>query len=194
MLIGLVRHGKTDWNAKGIIQGQTDIPLNEEGLKQAEALARRLANDGPLWDAVISSDLQRACVTAELLAEGMDVPLLQSDERLRERYFGVIEGTTEQERRARFGEDWRERQEELGIESDEAVRERGLDMLREWRERHPSRNLLIVSHGSFIAQMLHALCAGLKDERLSNLSYSILELRGGEWNPVLHNCTRHLNE
>jgi len=194
LLIGFVRHGETEWNAKGITQGQTDIPLNEAGLNQAKALAGRLSREAKLWDAVISSDLQRAHVTAQLLADGMNVPLLESDKRLRERYFGETEGTSEQERRARWGEQWRQIQSELGVESDASVRARGLEALREWQKHAPNRNLLIVSHGSFIAQMLIELCVQLEDQRLSNLSYSILELRSGNWHPLLHNCTRHLEE
>lgn len=192
MLIGFVRHGMTDWNARGVTQGQTDIPLNEEGLKQAKALADRLSGEPKVWDAVIASDLQRAHVTAQLLADGLNIPLLESDTRLRERYFGEVEGTTEQERRDRWGEGWRANQAELGVETDQAVRKRGLEAVQHYQKRSPVQNLLIVSHGSFIAQMLLELCEQLEDQRLSNLSYSILELRSGIWHPVLHNCTKHL--
>ncbi len=93
MLIGLVRHGKTDWNAEGKIQGQTDIPLNEEGKAQAIALANRLSGEERIWDAVVSSDLKRAFATAQIIAEKLGIPLLESDSRLRERYFGEVEGT-----------------------------------------------------------------------------------------------------
>ncbi|MCR2802997.1 histidine phosphatase family protein [Paenibacillus soyae] len=190
MNIGLVRHGQTDWNAKGIIQGQTDIPLNAEGINQAKALAGRLAQEEAFWDAVSSSDLLRARETAAIIAERLQVPLLAPDPRFRERGFGQIEGTTEDERIKRWGSDWRE--QGLGIETDEELRSRGVSAIADLLQREEGRNVLIVSHGGFIAQMLQELCDELTDARLGNMSYSILERRGDGWLPLLHNCTRHL--
>lgn len=193
MHIGFVRHGKTDWNAQGIIQGQTDIPLNEEGITQARALAARLVEEPPVWDAVLSSDLERARVTAEIIASALNIPLLEPDSRLRERGFGLVEGTTEAERLERWGADWRER--EVGMESDADVRERGKAVVADLLLAGDSpfrRDVLIVSHGSFIAQMLLELCAGLEDKKLGNLAYSVLKLREQNWQPLLHNCTKHL--
>lgn len=190
MKIGLVRHGLTDWNAKQIIQGQSDIPLNAEGRRQAEQLAERLLTEQPLWDAVCSSDLARARVTAETVANKLGIPLLEPDIRLRERFFGQIEGTTLPEREARWGTNWRNL--ELGIESDEDMRRRGVEALEDLAKLQPRRNVLIVSHGSFIAQLLLELCHGLEDARLDNVSYSVLEQREGKWQTLLHNCTKHL--
>lgn len=147
LLIGLVRHGKTDWNEQGKIQGQTDIPLNEVGIVQAKALAERLSREDQIWDAVISSDLQRAHATAQIIASKLNIPLLESEPRLRERYFGEVEGTKEQERHERWGTNWREIAE--GVESNDEVRARGLSAINEWKLKYPKRNLLVVSHGSF---------------------------------------------
>lgn len=85
----LIRHGETAWNAIRRLQGHLDIPLNEEGARQAAALGRVL-RDEPL-DAIISSDLQRACQTAQAIAtpRGMTVQL---DSGLRERCYGAFEG------------------------------------------------------------------------------------------------------
>lgn len=192
MLIGLVRHGETDWNAAGRIQGQTDIPLNEAGIKQAKALAARLSREERIWDAVISSDLKRARQTAAIIAQELNIPLLDSDTRFRERSFGEVEGTTEEDRLKRWGADWREL--DLGVESDGAMRNRGLEALSDLTEQEHKRNMLIVSHGSFIAQMLQALCSDLDDSRLGNLSYSILERQENGWRTLLHNCTSHLEQ
>lgn len=57
MMIGLIRHGLTDWNKLGKIQGQSDIPLNEEGRQQAERLGERLLHEPYHWDFIISSKL-----------------------------------------------------------------------------------------------------------------------------------------
>jgi probable phosphoglycerate mutase len=191
MLIGFVRHGKTDWNAEGKIQGQTDIQLNAEGIKQAVSLANRLSEEAPIWNAVIASDLKRAHATAQIIAEKLNIPLLESDPRLRERYFGEAEGTLEQERRERWGNEWKKVAK--GVEPSEDVRARGLSALHEWQHEYASRNLLVVSHGSFLAQLLNEICSDLQDEHIANLSYTILELREEKWYPQLYNCTKHLS-
>lgn len=192
MRIGLIRHGKTDWNAQGKIQGQTDTPLNEEGIRQAYALADRLSRDPMKWDAVISSDLSRAYETARIIAAKLHIPLLPGEPKLRERYFGLIEGTTEEQRLARWGADWRK--SDSGQESDEAVRGRALTFVEETAALEPNRNILIVSHGSLLAQLLKGMCPGLEDKPIGNLSYSVMQFEAGQWTPLLHNCTRHLEE
>lgn len=190
MIIGFIRHGKTDWNALGKIQGQTDIPLNEEGIRQARLLADRLAQDVHRWDAVISSDLARAYRTASIIADKLNIPLLEPDERLRERFYGEVEGTTEKERLERWGDDWRAM--DTGKEPDESVRARGRAFLDEQYERNPDRHLLVVSHGSFLAQLFEELCGDMGTQFIGNMSYSILELQDGRWYPLLYNCMRHL--
>jgi glucosyl-3-phosphoglycerate phosphatase len=83
------RHGNTDWNAGGRVQGQADVPLNQLGHRQAAEAARLLVRLRPT--AIISSDLRRAADTAAALATltGLTV---QFDPRLRERYFGPWQG------------------------------------------------------------------------------------------------------
>jgi probable phosphoglycerate mutase len=191
LLIGLVRHGETDWNAGAILQGQTDIPLNDKGLKQAAALAERLAAEEKVWDAVLSSDLSRARTTAEVIANRLQIPLMEADVRLRERFFGQLEGTTLEQREEKWGKDWRSL--DLGAESDGDMRARGMSVIQALADSAAGSNILIVSHGSFIAQLLQAMCGNLKDQRLGNVSYNILSLHEGKWESVLHNCTKHLN-
>lgn len=190
MQIGLIRHGKTDWNGLGKIQGQTDTPLNAEGIRQAQALAERLSRESMKWDAVISSDLMRANETARIIAHKLQIPLLDSDARLRERYFGEIEGTTEAERLARWGPDWRK--SNSGQESDEQVRSRALAFVDEIAAQQPIQRLLVVSHGSLLAQLMKGMCGELQDKPILNMSFSIMERDGESWKPLLHNCTLHL--
>ncbi|HEY8314607.1 MAG TPA: histidine phosphatase family protein [Candidatus Baltobacteraceae bacterium] len=85
----LVRHGATDWNRDGRFQGQSDIPLNEEGRAQAQALARVLG--GERFDAVVSSDLSRAYDTARAIAAKSGI-VVERDSRWREFAFGTWEG------------------------------------------------------------------------------------------------------
>jgi 2,3-bisphosphoglycerate-dependent phosphoglycerate mutase len=97
MRLCLVRHGETLWNAEQRIQGFADIPLNATGHAQAKALAQKLASVG--FDAIVSSPLQRALVTAQTVAAGRPVCC---DARLRERYFGSLQGLTRQEIAVRY--------------------------------------------------------------------------------------------
>lgn len=85
VIVWLVRHGETDWNAAGRFQGWTDVPLNGTGRSQAEALAEVLEEE--TFDGVWSSDLTRAVETARI-AVGEPT----EDSRLRELDFGDMEG------------------------------------------------------------------------------------------------------
>ncbi|TJY44601.1 histidine phosphatase family protein [Cohnella pontilimi] len=188
--IGWIRHGITAWNRLGKIQGVTDIPLSPEGIDQARKLADRLLRDGEEWNGVYCSDLTRAYQTAEIIANRLGIPL-RPEPRLRERSFGAAEGTTEAERLARWGTDWRRLVPDQ--ETDEQVRARGHEFVKDLMLRHPGEAWLVVTHGSFLARMLQSMCRDLKDSHLSNVSLSILERREQGWVPLLHNCTAHLD-
>ena len=73
--IVLLRHGESEGNAQGYFQGQTDYPLTAKGQAQAQALLARWLDEGTTFDRIISSPLQRARQTAEIIAAGLDVPL-----------------------------------------------------------------------------------------------------------------------
>lgn len=93
MAIHLIRHGETDWNAQRRIQGRTDIPLNEQGLRQAEALAGSLMRlQGP-FAAVYTSGLARASQTGKIVADALELPLTVVP-GLTELSFGSWEGRT----------------------------------------------------------------------------------------------------
>ena len=85
----IVRHGETEWNAEGRIQGHTDIGLSTRGAEQARSLAERLA--GLQIDAAYSSDLKRTSETAKLALGGRDIAL-QETPMLREYHKGAFEG------------------------------------------------------------------------------------------------------
>ena len=131
----LVRHGETDWNADGRLQGQTDRPLSDFGRRQARRLADELADEE--LEAIYSSDLSRARETAEIVAERLGLSVVL-DPDLREKDWGTWEGLTAVER---------DRVEFAG-ESTEEHQERILRALRRIAERHPGDGrVLVVTHG-----------------------------------------------
>lgn len=85
------RHGRTEWNLDGRMQGQADIPLDQTGIDQARAAAARLASLKPAR--IVSSDLKRAAATADELSRVTGVPI-EYDEELREIHIGDWEGLT----------------------------------------------------------------------------------------------------
>jgi len=86
----VIRHGKTDWNEIPKLQGHTDIPLNDAGIRMAEEAADRYRDVH--FDIAFCSPLKRAAETARILLEGRDIPIIY-DERLEEMNFGIYEGT-----------------------------------------------------------------------------------------------------
>jgi len=88
-MIGILRHGKTDWNIDHKIQGRTDIPLNEEGLMSAKKARDTIAECG--FEICYSSPLIRAKKTAEIVTEGLGIDIIV-DDRLKEISFGEHEG------------------------------------------------------------------------------------------------------
>jgi len=88
-MLYIIRHGKTDWNVRHKLQGRTDVPLNEEGRRMAEA-AREAYRDVP-FDICFCSPLVRARETAEILLRDREIPIV-TDDRLAEMSFGDYEG------------------------------------------------------------------------------------------------------
>jgi probable phosphoglycerate mutase len=154
----LVRHGETDWNLAGRIQGSTDIPLNDTGRRQAREVAADLRSrlDGPV--AIVASDLSRARETAEIIAAelGLDAPHLYP--QLREHAYGEAEGMTVAEFAQRHS---RERLHEVpGAETLTQLRGRAVSAIR--RVAHDVRratapapaSVIVVSHGALIRELV----------------------------------------
>ena len=165
MKLIVVRHGQTDWNVKKLLQGGTDIPLNETGLAQARETAR-LLQETPI-DRIIVSPLARARVTGEMIAEGRNVPFL-TDERLRERGYGEFEGKPKnKEDYARL---WAYSQN-LTFLWAENVRDcfaRVFDFLAEIRERYPQESILIATHAGVAKVIRCYLCGMMSDRELAD--------------------------
>ncbi|MFC5531768.1 histidine phosphatase family protein [Cohnella yongneupensis] len=187
--IGWIRHGVTEWNLLGKIQGTTDTTLSAEGIAQARLLAERLAGESKRWNGIVASDLKRAATTGRIIADRLGLPLL-TDARLRERSFGQAEGTTLPERLSRWGDDWRAVVPDQ--EQNASVVERGQAFVDELVAEYPGQSWLIVTHGSFLATMIKHMCGELDDRHIQNVSLTVLEQEANGWKSLLHNCTLHL--
>jgi broad specificity phosphatase PhoE len=150
----LIRHGKTDWNIEGRYQGQSDVPLNPSGLKQAEELAQELRHEA--INAIFSSDLARARQTAQILSHINGAPLYL-DRRLREIHQGEWEGMLFDHIRTRYTKAFEERLRDPlqvappGGETVGQVRERVLEATHEIITEYPHGLVAIVSHGLSLA-------------------------------------------
>jgi len=153
----LVRHGQTDWNVEGRYAGQSDVALNENGLRQARSAAEQLR--GKSFAAVYSSDLGRARQTAEIIASSLDLPVI-TEPRLKEINQGEWEGQHVDVIKARYRDLWMDRQSDPtnvrppGGETVAEVAERVYAALDDIACIHPDADVLIVSHGLALATII----------------------------------------
>lgn len=153
----LVRHGQTDWNVARRYQGQLDIPLNTEGIRQAEVLAELLAAE--TFDAIYSSDLQRAMQTAVILQRGRKIAVIP-DSRLREIGFGEWEGECLKDVMDAYPQRFSQSAEDPtvqlapGGESVSAVAARTIAFANEISGIFPKGNILVVTHGLALATLI----------------------------------------
>lgn len=201
MKLYLIRHGQTEWNIEGKIQGKTDIPLNETGLYQAACLAKGMR--GRKIAAVYSSPLLRAAQTAGVLAKekGLAVKLVPE---LREVDFGLWEGRSWTEVDTEFHEDfnrWEENPAEnmpTGGESRESCKNRCKEAVeRILAELDEGCDAAIVAHGGILAHVVDYLLRNQKEKEeiiVKNASISIIEYhrKTGMGRLVLLNDTAHL--
>ena len=143
-----VRHGQTDYNREGRLQGQVDIPLNATGVRQAESLAPTITADPP--DVIVASPLERARETARLISSGTDVEIT-TDVAFLERSFGRWEGLKGEEIRSRWPEehaDWRAHRPVRGLDVEDRpeVGERVAAGCRRWWE-HDGGTVMVVARG-----------------------------------------------
>ena len=185
----LARHGETDWNAQGRIQGQLDIPLNARGLQQAQSLARALA--GARFSAIYSSDLGRAIATATPVAQASGLPVTVRAE-WRERHHGRMQGSTYEE----IAGSWPEGHQRLrtrdpdfevgGGESLIQMRDRCASNLAALVRGHPpGETLLVVTHGG-VLDIVHRVITGqpLREPRgfaIRNCAYHWLQHGPDGW-------------
>ena len=195
--IVLWRHGRTEWNATGRFQGQTDISLDEVGREQADGAARRLASLQP--ELLVSSDLHRARDTMAALAAltGLGIDL---DVRLRETFAGDWQGLTGAEISSRYPEEyksWRAGDPLLrvgGGETRQEVADRMAAAVRDVAARLSDDGLAVLTTHGGAARLGIAALIGMPLERftniggLSNTSWSMLRDTDQGWVLVEHNA------
>lgn len=201
-MLYMVRHGETVWNREGRFQGQQDAPLSDDGRRQAELLSRRLFSlaGEKGFDAVWSSDLDRARLTAQALAAPYGLPV-RTHAGLREMNFGAWEGLTIEEIRTRFPEDLAAYQRDgarmapTGGESFLEMIDRSacvLDAL--WAEG--ARRVVVVSHGGTIKGLLCHLLGLPPESRkrliLGNTGLTVVRMQRETARLLLYNDTGHL--
>jgi broad specificity phosphatase PhoE len=193
----LIRHGETDWNVNGRWQGQASVPLNALGQQQAAITAAYLSTLGVAYTAIYASDLSRAAVTAALIAQKIGLSV-QHDPRLREIDVGEWQGLTEEEVRAwdaeRLAQVRRDPQAAVrpSGESWQQVSDRAMSVMRELHRRHPTGEVLVVSHGGTIRSVLSALALAFPSAPLGNCSRTLLSAAADQWTLDAYNLTDHL--
>ena len=197
----VVRHGETLWNAGGRLQGHLDSGLSPLGVRQAEAIARRLGQER--FAALYSSDLGRALQTAEPIARATGLAIV-TDLRLRERNLGLFQGLTMAEILERFPEDHRRfvsgdpDHAVPGGESGRQRYDRTVTCADEIAARHPGARVLIVTHGGVLNGLLRrALGLDLAiplSYRLFNATINTFFIRDGAWRLGTWGDIHHLRD
>jgi broad specificity phosphatase PhoE len=181
-ILGLLRHGQTDWNVEGKLQGTSDIPLNETG--QRQALAAAAAINPADWDLVLYSPLSRARATAQQIVESHALGQLAIDDRLLERAFGEAEGLSYLEWKTLYDP-------AVGVAGGENLEQleiRANKMLDEFAEEFSGKRVLAVSHGAFIRKLVRIASdkrLPLEGERFANTSLTKLIYKDARWQ-ILH--------
>jgi probable phosphoglycerate mutase len=185
--IVLIRHGQTDWNFAGRIQGHLDISLNAVGVAQAASL-RRCPAITPL-SAVYSSDLERAYRTAAQLVSKQQLILREA--RLRERHLGVLQGLTREEAMSQQPQAWNAFSARAlhapleGGESLMAFYQRVGGLLCDVASRHAGERIALVTHGG-VLDMAYRFVKQLpldtpRQVPIGNASVSVLVCNRGQW-------------
>ena len=197
----LVRHGETDWNLTGRFQGRSDVPLNQKGVEQANALASALREES--LAAIYSSPLVRAKETARLIKVFHPSAPLYEDEGLVEMDLGEfegIEGPRWAEKHADFRKAWRDNPASVTMPGGESLKEvqaRAVAALERITQSYPlGSTLLICSHNFVILTILcHALEIPLdrfRELKQGTAALNILYVQGKRFQAEVVNDRSHL--
>jgi len=187
----LARHGETYWNQKRRMQGQVNIPLNENGISQAERLAEKLRPYD--FDICYSSPLARSLRTAEIICNSRNVAIIK-DDRLVEQSYGICEGQPQKIvfnvpfcRMYHYVHNTAKYKAPTGGESFEDMILRGGRVIREIMEPAASKynTVLISGHGAILCSIFCNIenipVSEFWKERLDNCGYAVVEWTDGQW-------------
>lgn len=180
-LFGLFRHGQTDWNINFLLQGVTDIPMNQTGIEQVKLAAQAIKRDD--WDLILTSPLGRARQTAEIIYDQVGFDEVLEEQLLIERSFGEAEGLSH--------EQWKQKYSNLdeipGGESRTQLAIRSGVLLDNVSKQFAGKRVLAVSHGALIRSLI-AIASQDKlpreGERLGNASLNVVAHEESSWRVV----------
>ena len=145
-IVCLIRHGQTNWNVEGRMQGREEVPLNENGIAQAKeaALGMKAACDaiGLRFNKIISSPLERAVDTAKIISDEIGCDYFGKDERWLERDFGALSGYTYED----YARAIHAGRGPENIEPIENMMERAYSFFNEVAK--PGERILVLTHGA----------------------------------------------
>lgn len=186
----LIRHGETEANVAGRMQGRGDDPLTPRGQQQVQAIAQRLKGEGQVVTAVYTSPLLRARHTADTVAAEFDLTS-QTRDGLQEMNLGTLEGVSAAELAAAVPQQPDERYP--GGESAREFVERIMGTLHGLVAAHPDETIIAVSHGGVISTALSIWSVGhggaWRDYTPANCALSIIEFGSGPTIVALNDCT-----
>lgn len=200
MYLYIMRHGETDWNKQGLIQGSSDIDLNDYGRELAEKTRDGFASDGISFDRMYCSPLRRALETASIVDEKQKLPIIK-EERIKEMSFGKYEGHSlkalagsDPNLRNCFSRPSAYHPDPTG-ESFQHLLGRAADFLKEEilpLEQNPSvKNVLAVCHGAIIRAVLSVIRQKPLDDfwndRQPNCSVNLISVENGKMEVVREN-------
>ena len=178
-MIYIIRHGQTEKNRVRLLQGRSDIPLNEEGKKQAGCVRDWFQSQGITFDMVYSSPLQRAVETAHIITDTCPVRI---DQRLIEMDYGPYEGmdlTKPLPEVALFFSDFVRNPAPTGMEPLEEVVRRAGSIMKDIKEGSRENNILVSTHAIAMKGILEYLSP---------------DSRGSWWSKYVGNCSVYCTE
>jgi len=175
---GLFGQGQTDWYIKFLLDGVTDIPMNQTGIEQVKSAAKAINKSD--WDLILTSPLGRARETAAIIAEQLGFDEVQQHDLLIERSFGEAEGLAYDQWKTKFSN----LDEIPGGESRSELIARSALLLDSFLEAHPGKRVLAISHGALIRTVLSISSQNelpREGEKLGNASLNIVSHLEKTW-------------